>query len=985
MGTGAGLDGNSKMSAVGTRAARRINCPDLVGRDEEIATTTKLVRAASSGGSAATILISGEAGLGKSALLRRIVEIARSQGLRTLTTECLRPEMRRAFGPFADLWATLPPDSKPVQDVAHTVSMDPTSRAPSEIDRYRVHAAFTRGIAELSSDRATLLAIDDLQWADEATLELFAYLSRRLTNSLVLVGSYRSEELGDRPGLRRMLSDVSRERTWELPLRPLTMAESNRALRLIFGTDLRIAPALRDQLHARSAGNPLFLEEILRALYERGELRIVDKKWLINDLTAVPLPRTVIDAVRERLVPLDRETRAGLGAGALIGDRFTAALLKDVLEVTDEVLTRILRQASEAHIIQEIDAVQQPDVFAFQHALTRDVIREGMLGRERRVLHRRIAEELAARGGDDASALAFHFDEAGDREKALRFHLLAGDNAERHSAFAEALRHFERAVELAPRDDPLVAPLETDRIARVASFVGQCSTALRYLKDATHRFEVSGDRRGMARALIGTRFAETQAGIDTPELLERSLRLLEPLGDTPELSAVHSFMALDVASTFDLEGARRHAEQAVSVGRRAGSKWELALALDKLAIVLASSGDFETGVPLQLEAIALADSTEAFAFQSLFMRNNLATVLALGGKGDKDHAALLEERGALLQRYGIENPYQARLHQLLSEPSWDAFISVFDSYEGETIDWAHLGIHRAFIEVARDGPQHLSAIEPLRRRLLASQSLANIEPATSHPAEVAIIAGNGAAALEFLEPAVAHLDRPNLFAPLIPTAPIYALLAARSIGDLGVVTRWLDIATWSDTPAHVRALGTVALTMRYAAIERAVVAGDLDQAIDRLRALLDERHSQQAQNAPLTSLFDLRYIELLLQRGAADDTGNATSALARTTLFWRNARASWFLGQLRARADGWSLRWPADQTAEIHGDLTRREHEVALLVAKGLTNRDIAAQLSLSIRTAESHVEQIRSKLGFRTRTQIASWVSARSGATRPN
>ena len=526
--TGAGLDGTSKMSAMRTRAGYRITCPDLVGRDEEIARCTELIRAASSGGGAATILISGEAGLGKSALLRRVAEIARRQGLRTLTTECLRPEMRRAFGPFTDLWATLPPDSRPVQDVVHTVSIDPTTRAPSEIDRYRVHAAFTRGIAQLAGDGATVLAIDDLHWADEATLELFAYLSRRLTGSLVLIGSYRSEELGGRPGLRRLLSDVSRERTWEVPLRPLTTVENTRALRLIFGSQLRIAPAMRDQLHARSAGNPLFLEEILRALYERGDLRIVDGKWRLNDLTKIPLPRTVLDAVRERLTSLERETRDAVDAAAVIGERFNAALLQDVLAVTDDVLTRVLRQASEAQIIHEIDAGS--DEFAFQHPLVRDAIRDSALGRQRRALHKRVAELLSASDVQDASALAYHFDEADDRDNALRFHLLAGDNAERHSAFAEALRHFERAVELAPDDDAMIAPLETDRIARVATFIGRCSTAVRYLKDATRRFAEAGDQRGMARALIGTRFAETQIGINTPQLFERSLRLLDSLG-----------------------------------------------------------------------------------------------------------------------------------------------------------------------------------------------------------------------------------------------------------------------------------------------------------------------------------------------------------------------------------------------------------------------------------------------------------------------
>ena len=120
---------------------------------------------------------------------------------------------------------------------------------------------------------------------------------------------------------------------------------------------------------------------------------------------------------------------------------------------------------------------------------------------------------------------------------------------------------------------------------------------------------------------------------------------------------------------------------------------------------------------------------------------------------------------------------------------------------------------------------------------------------------------------------------------------------------------------------------------------------------------------------------------------ARDDwtAANATAALARIARFWRVARASWFLDQLRARADAWSLRWPSDETAKSHQDLTRREHEVARLVAKGLTNRDIAAQLSVSVRTAESHVEQIRSKLGFRTRAQIASWVTARGGAAMPS
>lgn len=126
----------------------------------------------------------------------------------------------------------------------------------------------------------------------------------------------------------------------------------------------------------------------------------------------------------------------------------------------------------------------------------------------------------------------------------------------------------------------------------------------------------------------------------------------------------------------------------------------------------------------------------------------------------------------------------------------------------------------------------------------------------------------------------------------------------------------------------------------------------------------------------LTHFMALRSVELLARRGTAEDRKVAAAELARVVDFYERGRAVWYLTQVRARADEWHVAFPAGRRTTGPRSLTRREREIAALIAQGMTNRQIAERLTLSIRTAESHVDQIRSKLGFKTRAQIATWVA---------
>ncbi len=218
--------------AARTSTERRILCPVLIGRDVELARLDALLRE-SLDRHGRTALVSGEAGIGKTALVHRFVQQARQLGARVLSGECTEIDARRPLGPFMDI----------ARATNRLASLPIGEKATAATDRYRLYSAFTSLLADLARERPTVIVIEDLHWADEASLELFPYLARKLRDvPLLLLATYRSDELHRRHPLRPVLAELSRNRI-----------AHDIALRRLDGASQRCRPTLRGSCNTRQS------------------------------------------------------------------------------------------------------------------------------------------------------------------------------------------------------------------------------------------------------------------------------------------------------------------------------------------------------------------------------------------------------------------------------------------------------------------------------------------------------------------------------------------------------------------------------------------------------------------------------------------------------------------------------------------------------------------------------------------------------------
>ncbi|HEX5502466.1 MAG TPA: AAA family ATPase, partial [Thermomicrobiales bacterium] len=427
--------------------------PPLVGRAREQALLAACFAAALAG-RGGLALLGGEAGIGKTALARALGREAEARGARVLAGRCYDLSETPPYGPWAEILAGLPAATDPRAPLAG--SLDPTD-APDAGGRTALFARVRAALAEATAERPLVALLDDLHWADAASLRLLRYVAHHLDAlPLLLVATYRADELTRHHPLYALLPLLAREApTTRVDLQPLDGA----AVRALVGARYALAPGDEDQLvaylQARAAGNPFYLGELLRTLEEVALLRPATPAaaWALGDLAGAripPLLRQVIDA---RLARLGEEARRLLTVAAVIGQEFPPALWAAVGGVAEEALLDILERAVEARLLEEA-----PDGARarFAHPLVRETLYAGVLPSRRRVWHRRVGEALLADADDataDPDAVAYHFRQAGD-PRAAAWLVRAGERAQRANAWLMAAERYEAALALRARDEP---------------------------------------------------------------------------------------------------------------------------------------------------------------------------------------------------------------------------------------------------------------------------------------------------------------------------------------------------------------------------------------------------------------------------------------------------------------------------------------------------------------------------------------------------
>jgi tetratricopeptide (TPR) repeat protein len=493
----------------------------LVGRDRELAMLEEIL-AALVEGKGAVVALTGEAGVGKSRLTDAMRQRAEALGIRYLDARCLSYGAELAYWPLIDLLrrtAELRIELDPseaamrlqillravpnaVPYFARLLSLttpegDGVAALEPEAFRRGLHEAFVSWLRALASENPVLLALEDLHWADESTIALVTDLARVCEQEravLYLIGRPESEELA---------TSIGAEGSMILRLEALDATGTHSLLESLLGDE--IPRGLEEFVTARSAGNPFFVQELVRSLQDEDVLVPADGGWRMRPgWDARSLPATIEEVLSARFDALPRAAAALLQTVSVIGRRVRLPLIEAVEERPAEI-EPALAQLLESGLLER-GREGGEDVVMFHHALVQDAAYSRLLRRQRRTLHLRVAEvaeSLYGAGDETIDLLARHLylGEAG--EKAADYLVLAGARARRLFANAEAILHYTRAVEVARSDAALAGrlPAMLLELADLHELIGDYDEALRLYTEVRDETQDVRAWRGLASTL----------------------------------------------------------------------------------------------------------------------------------------------------------------------------------------------------------------------------------------------------------------------------------------------------------------------------------------------------------------------------------------------------------------------------------------------------------------------------------------------------
>lgn len=955
-----------------------------------------------------SVALGGDAGTGKTALLSDFLTLARQRGAAVIEGSCVEIETRRPFGAFVDVLRSCSRAFGP-ERIERSLKERGVelrrlmARAQSSAlgntgqERHLMHGSFLGLMEDLAEDGPLVLALEDLHWADEASLELWGYLSRRMrTRPFLLVGTYRTDELGRRHPLRALLAQLLTARAIHpLELRPLDLEGTGALIRTRLALRDAAAPDLRrfrDLVYERSEGNPLHIEETLDVLRQSGRLTYVDGAWTCDfDEVGRAIPPTIADGVVARWSALSVKAQQALLVASVAGHHFDLELISAIAGEPPAENAAALREAIAVRLV--LPERDDDDRLFFRHALTREAISRQLLHSERRELNGKIAAFLELRKQTttvNPAELAYHFDQNGQTEKASRYHEEAAEEAAATFAFASAARHLERAIEL--DSDEGADGAQYVRLSRYLLLSGDIARSARAALAAVERAERSGDAVVLGDGLQQLwGYYHWRGERERRDLVSaRAVEVLEPLGATPQLAKV--LIGQCWAAFEKGEGAEilRLALRALEIVDSLGLVAERAMPLNSLGSGLLLLGRYEESVGPFRSALAAARQA-GLVDETHWPMVSLRVALCATNAPPLEQQRVREEHRAFMRQHGLAvNVWVSlELRDLLGEGDWDGFMRLLPELEEAASPdrFREALVHAAFITTARSGPEAVPEIDEILGGVRADALTAE---SAFWSAALLLLAGREEEAVSFaasVDEQAVHLRFTNIW----PAARAHAvgLFASLRTGDQHALERFERSLLETHSPPALpvmdelhHALASASIAERGGAIDDAVKSyGEALEACDRERYL-------GAMVPYLVTLTRLRIAELHL-RNTSLGKDDAQTQLDAVVPFWRRANATWYLAQLREWARSHGLAFEEEPSPDLSGGhstaaLTHRERQVATLVAQGLTNREIAVRLSLSVRTAESHVEQIRSKLGFHTRSQIATWVTQRNGS-RPN
>jgi len=895
--------------------AQTIVCRSFVGRKAELAMLHELRREASQG-RGGLVLVSGEAGIGKTRLLAEFADSLASARVRVVASQC-RQFAQRPYAPVLDAIGRIDPSAA---RIAPAASRD--EQFEGTVAAYL--AATKRG--------GVVALIEDIHWTDPATIELLATLGTAAESErLLLVLTYRPDTFAESDPMFAALGRLATVRNAKrIELRALSRAEVSELIDGALEGIADLSNATRKAVAKLSEGNPLFTEELLKNAVEREHASAE------RDV----LPTTIRAAVLERLAPLQSAEREVLEHAAVIGREFDVKLLEVALDMPSKTIRSALQRARARQLIVEDRAGE----FRFRHALTRETIYESFLDVQLRALHRRIADALERSPEAERSiqSLAYHCWAARDAERAIAFGIRAADEAMAVFAYEEAIRFFYYAAEFMPRDSAESAAIRR-RIVRAFANNGENAESMRVAADTARILERLGDLEGECEVRIEWAVESYNLGLpdSSSPLTEIAARV-----QGPEHTQLRILLETTHAQLLALVGRDAEARAILEAIGRLPQSADATARISYLAtsaLLHLHAADIEEYL-VDLEGMLRITTDENRPVLRVLTLCNAASVLTRVGR--------LEEASRYMHQakaLALENNYRGQLAIALACEAAQLYRSGDLAAASATlIESLEIGTDHEVARLQRaaygTAVALLTGDTKLFERCYDEARLARHSQAGLigfSYAEHMVASGRAAEARELLQralPTVAGGD----FAPFeLPLA------IARWGAQADVEEARAQLARLEDLPSRPLRSACLALFDAYMA--------------SRVGA-------PEAKSLGLAAAADFERLELPLWVADGLRLGGETE---RARALYARIGAVARLRDLERQA---AVASPGE-TARDGGTLTAREREVAELVADGLSNGEIGAKLFITVKAVEKHLGSIYRKLDFSSRSKLIVYM----------
>jgi DNA-binding CsgD family transcriptional regulator len=978
----------------------------MIGRQAQLHELDEHLQQARTGVSR-LVLIVGEAGAGKTRLLRSFLQRALDTGkAELLLGYCVEEQPAPAFGPFVDAIRTFARlhSANPLVSAAGLLAGDllpllpelglPVAAADALGDpqtrKHRLFEALYRVLRPRTGGPCRIVVLEDLHWADQTSLELLRYLARvGHTDALLLLGTYRADEVDPGHPLHHTLAQLTRDRLLhEVRVPPLTREEVAQMLEATLGRSVPdpFLAALAD----RTSGNPFFVEEVLGSLLEEGRLEMaLQAARLGRDVVHLSIPRSIKESIHSRTVDLDEAATEVLRFAAVIGRRFDLQILPRLTGSEEAALIRAVTRLVARQIVVE-EREGQEDHYSFRHALSREAIYQDLIGLDRRSRHHAVLGVLegscSPQEGRPLDQLAYHSLHARDLAKAVLYARLAGDRSAGIYAFREAMGYYQTALELQQPVEPRERAELLMKQADAAFSLGEVEIYERCWREAQGLYAQIGNRRMVGE--ISTRLGHTakDRGDRVAALahFRTAIAVLEAEPPGPELAMAYSSYGNFCRVCDSPDEGIEWGEKSLRLADALNDPQARADALVTIGVAVRNRGELR-------RAVEYIERSLEVAREANWVKGILAAYLHLGfalvmAGAFRRAAAVYEEGMSLARRLG-----------------WESRMGGDCSYGG-----------MALTELGR----WEEAYEAIDRAVRASQMghpYARFD-AVPHQAELLRRQGRLDEARRLLEEMLPDYEARDELPRVCPQLALVQLASGDHAGALRAADRAGALWRGQGSPAWgfgllgwgIEVYCGAGRSDQASAIlpEFVAFAERTDSAVAHaaladgqgLVAASENRHQAAAvafqQAAAIWQKLEASYREARSRRLRAESLLRASDPLQREAAGADLAAAQAICASLGASleleliAAIMQRHGLATRTRQVGegspSTLTRREREVVTLIARGYSNRAIAQELVISERTAEHHVAAILAKLGLASRAQVAAHAVERglSGAT---